>query len=81
MPKAVKISDELACIAAVFAGVEGRSLAGQVEYWAKLGRIADENPDLPVSLIKEIRLVKKMGHLPPEIMSQVARTLKLHYNL
>ena len=43
MPKAVKISDELAKTASVFASVEGRSLAGQVEYWAKLGRIADEN--------------------------------------
>jgi hypothetical protein len=58
MPKAVKISDELASTAAVFAGVEGRSLAGQVEYWAKLGRVADENADLPVSLIKEILIAR-----------------------
>ena len=54
MPKAVKISDELATSAAVFARVENRSLAGQVEYWAKLGRIAEENPDLPISFIKDI---------------------------
>jgi hypothetical protein len=58
MPRAVKISDELASTAAVFAGVEGRSLAGQVEYWAKLGRVADENADLPVSLIKEILIAR-----------------------
>ena len=58
MPKAVRISDELASTAAVFAGVEGRSLAGQVEYWAKLGRVADENADLPVSLIKEILIAQ-----------------------
>jgi hypothetical protein len=50
MPKAVKISDEPAKTAAVFAGVEGRSLAGQVEYWAKLGRIADENQVLLLAL-------------------------------
>jgi len=25
-----------------------------VEYWAKLGRIAEENPDLPISFIKDI---------------------------
>ena len=54
MPKAVKISDELATSAAVFARVENRSIAGQVEYWAKLGRIAEENPDLPISFIKDI---------------------------
>ena len=58
MPKAVKISDELASNAAIFAGVEGRSLAGQVEYWAKLGRVADENADLPISLIKEILIAR-----------------------
>jgi hypothetical protein len=50
MPKAVKISDELAISAAIFAGVEGRSLAGQVEYWAKLGRTADENADVSSGL-------------------------------
>ena len=69
MPKAVKISDELASTAAVFAGVEGRSLAGQVEYWAKLGRVADENSDLPVSLIKEILIAR----------AQVRRGLKTPY--
>lgn len=58
MPKAVKISDELANAAAIFADVEGRSLAGQVEYWAKLGRVADENADIPVSLIKEILIAR-----------------------
>lgn len=58
MPKAVKISDDLATTAAVFAGVEGRSLAGQVEYWAKLGRVAEENADLPISLIKEILIAQ-----------------------
>jgi mRNA-degrading endonuclease toxin of MazEF toxin-antitoxin module len=31
--------------------------------------------------VDKIRLVKKMGHLPPEIMSQVALALKLHYSL
>jgi hypothetical protein len=50
----VKISDHLAASAAIFAKVESRSLAGQVEYWAKLGKIAEENPDLPISFIKDI---------------------------
>jgi hypothetical protein len=29
-----------------------------VEYWAKLGRVADENSDLPVSLVKEILIAR-----------------------
>ena len=32
---------------------EHRTIAGQVEYWAKLGRAALDNPDLPVSFIAE----------------------------
>ena len=39
-------------------GYHNQSLAGQVEYWAKLGRVADENADLPVSLIKEILIAR-----------------------
>ena len=31
--------------------------------------------------VDKIRLVKKMGHLPPEIMLQLARALKLHYSI
>lgn len=32
---------------------EHRTIAGQVEYWAKLGRAALDNPDLPISFIAE----------------------------
>ena len=35
------------------AAAEHRSIAGQVEYWAKVGRAALDNPDLPVSFIAE----------------------------
>ena len=32
---------------------EHRTIAGQVEYWAKIGRAALDNPDLPVSFIAD----------------------------
>jgi hypothetical protein len=35
------------------ARAESRTIAGQVEYWARLGRAALDNPDLPVSFIAE----------------------------
>ena len=35
------------------AAVEHRTIAGQVEYWAKIGRAGLDNPDLPVSFIAE----------------------------
>lgn len=35
------------------ASAEHRTIAGQIEYWAKVGRAALDNPDLPVSFIAE----------------------------
>lgn len=35
------------------AASEHRSISGQIEYWAKVGRAALDNPDLPVSFIAE----------------------------
>lgn len=35
------------------AAAEHRTIAGQVEFWAKVGRAALDNPDLPVSFIAE----------------------------
>ena len=32
---------------------EHRTIAGQIEYWARLGRAALDNPDLPISFIAE----------------------------
>lgn len=54
MPTAVRISEELANEARKFGRIDHRSLAGQIEHWARMGKCAEENPDLPYSLIKEI---------------------------
>jgi hypothetical protein len=35
------------------AHTEHRTIAGQVEYWAQIGRVALDNPDLPISFIAE----------------------------
>lgn len=35
------------------AASEHRTIAGQIEYWAKIGRAALDNPGLPVSFIAE----------------------------
>jgi len=56
MPTAVRISDELIKSAKKVSKVENRSLTGQIEYWAKIGQIAEENPDMSYKLIKEILL-------------------------
>lgn len=49
----VRIDEALVEAARVSAKAEFRSVQGQIEYWAKLGRAALDNPDLPVSFISE----------------------------
>ena len=50
----VKLSENLVEQAKVFGSVEHRSVPKQIEYWSRIGKIAQENPDLPFSLIREI---------------------------
>ena len=54
MPTAVRISEKLVGEAKRFSRIDHRSLAGQIEHWARIGKCAEENPDLPYTLIKEI---------------------------
>ncbi len=54
MPTAVRISDELVQKAKTYARIFKRSTAGQIEFWAKIGEVAEENPDLSYSFIKNI---------------------------
>ena len=49
----VRIDEALVEAARVSAKAEFRSVQGQIEYWAKLGRAALDNPDLPASFIAE----------------------------
>lgn len=54
MTTAVRITDKLVREAKIFSKVDKRSLTGQIEHWAQVGKCAEENPDLTYSLIKEI---------------------------
>ncbi|MEA1933220.1 MAG: hypothetical protein U9N60_02120 [Thermodesulfobacteriota bacterium] len=54
MATAVRISEELVRDARKFSKIDHRSLTGQIEYWARIGKCAEENSDLTYDLIKEI---------------------------
>jgi len=54
MANAVKISEKLLDEARLYAKVQHRSIAKQIEYWAQIGKIAEDNPDLPLSFILDI---------------------------
>ena len=54
MAIALKLSDALVESARPYAAAMQRSVPKQIEYWARIGKAAEENPDLPVGFIIEI---------------------------
>lgn len=52
----IRISDQEYERAKKVARLEHGSIQGQLEFWAKIGRCALENPDLPIEMIKELLL-------------------------
>ena len=50
----VKLSKALVELARTCAAVQHRSVSEQIEHWARMGKIVEENPDLPFSLIRDI---------------------------
>jgi len=56
----IKLDDELYNSSKIHAKAEHRTIAGQVSYWAKLGKTALENPDLPISMIQEVLIAKEL---------------------
>lgn len=50
----VKLSEALVDQARCHAQIQHRSVPKQIEYWSKIGKIAEENPDLPFALIRDI---------------------------
>ena len=59
MTHAIKLSDGLYKDALLHAKIESRSVPKQIEYWSRIGKIAEENPTLPYFMIKEILLAKQ----------------------
>lgn len=54
MSVAVRLSEEVVSDAQKHAELNFRSVPKQIEYWYRLGKIVDENPDLPLSFIKGV---------------------------
>lgn len=52
MATALKLSDELIDLAKPYAIAEHRTVPKQIEYWARLGKAAEDNPELPTRFIK-----------------------------
>ena len=59
MATSVKLSESIISEAKIMSKVLNRSVSGQIEYWAKIGKIAEENPDLTYDLIKDILIARE----------------------
>ena len=43
------------------AKAEFRSIPSQIEYWAKIGKCALDNPDLPIEFIRDLLISKNQS--------------------
>ena len=59
MAIAVKLPSSIVTEARKVSKVLSRSVAGQIEHWARIGKIAEENPDLTYEFIKAILLAEQ----------------------
>lgn len=68
MAISVKLSDDVVAQAKTMSRALNRSVAGQIEYWAKIGKISEENPDLTYDFIKQLLIAREeslVGDLKP----------------
>ncbi len=66
MSTTIKLSDNLINEAKRYAAVYSRSTPKQIEYWSRIGKLVEENPDLPYSFIQDILLAQQEESIPFE---------------
>ncbi|MGD9579140.1 MAG: hypothetical protein AB7Y74_12895, partial [Syntrophorhabdus sp.] len=65
MSVAIRIDNELYEEAKRSAEAECRTVPLQVIYWAKIGKAALDNPDLPIEFIRDTLSARKQGKFEP----------------
>ena len=70
MTISIRIDDALYETAKARAKAEMRSIPQQVGYWAKIGRAALDNPDLPIEFIRDTLLAMEEDSEPFELPDQ-----------
>lgn len=58
MAISIRLDEDFVSDAKVYADATSRSIPKQIEHWARIGRIAEDNPDLPFSFISEALLAQ-----------------------
>lgn len=55
----IRIDETIYDAAKKVANAECRSIPYQIEFWAKIGKCALDNPDLPIEFVKELLISKQ----------------------
>ena len=58
MKKSVRIDSDLYDSAKSHANAERRTIAGQIEFWALIGKAALDNPDLPIDFVRDLLVAR-----------------------
>ena len=58
MSMPVRIDDQLYEDAKSVSKGECRTISGQLEFWAKIGKAALDNPDLPIEFVRDLMVAK-----------------------
>ncbi|MBY0500581.1 MAG: ParD-like family protein [Alphaproteobacteria bacterium] len=64
MTTTIRISDAIVHDAQIFGKIYNRSVPKQIEFWSRIGKIAEENPDLSYEEIRMLLFAleeKKLG--------------------
>lgn len=68
MATTIRLPDSMVKEAKAHAALTMRSVPKEIEYYYTLGKIAEDNPDLPMSFIKDVLAAKTeidAGHVTP----------------
>jgi hypothetical protein len=66
---AIRINEEVYNEAKKTARAECRSIPNQIEFWAKIGKCALDNPDLPVEFIRDLLISKGQDRSLAEVFT------------
>jgi hypothetical protein len=64
----IRIDEQLVEKAGIMAKALNRSVAKQIEHWAKIGEMMEDNPDLPYEFVRQAiisKAEKEAGKLEP----------------
>jgi hypothetical protein len=67
MSKVIRLSQSLVVQAREQAKVSRRSPAQQIEYWARLGKAAEDNPELTVAMLHDVLSAQSLKPISHQI--------------